>query len=209
MATTTLLLASGSPRRRELLAQIGVPFEPMPVDVDESRRQGETPAAMVERLARAKAAAGLEAAGRPVIALGADTGVVIDDCVLGKPDDAAEVDAMLARLSGREHEVHSGVAVATADRLDSIRVTTRVVFRRLTRAERAAYRATGEPAGKAGAYAIQGLGAVFVRHIEGSYTNVVGLPLYETARLLATAGIDPLARATAEPRATNTEPDDE
>lgn len=187
-----LLLASRSPRRRALLAQIGVGFEPVTADVDESPRPGETPAALVERLARAKALAGLAAAAddRPV--LGADTTVTLDGEVLGKPDDEAGALEMLARLSGRTHEVLTGVAVARGEAVEARTVATRVTLRPSTPAERRAYWASGEPAGKAGAYAIQGLGAVLVARIEGSYSCVVGLPLAETAELLRAFGIDPL-----------------
>lgn len=192
MGIDPLVLASGSPRRRELLDQIGIPWEALPVDIDETPGTDEAPAAMVERLARTKAEVGRERAGRERIVLGADTSVVIDGEALGKPPDAATADAMLARLSGREHEVISGVAVATRAGVVTTRVSTRVALRHIERRERAAYCASGEPMGKAGGYAIQGLAAVFVRAIEGSYSNVVGLPLFETARLLADAGMDPL-----------------
>lgn len=192
MGIDPLVLASGSPRRRELLDQIGIPWEALPVDIDETPGADEAPAAMVERLARTKAEVGRERAGRERIVLGADTSVVIDGEALGKPPDAAAADAMLARLSGREHEVISGVAVATRAGVVTTRVSTRVALRHIERRERAAYCASGEPMGKAGGYAIQGLAAVFVRAIEGSYSNVVGLPLFETARLLADAGMDPL-----------------
>ena len=186
-----LVLASGSPRRRELLDQIGIPWEALAVDVDETPWAHEAPADMVERLARTKAEAGREHAHRGRIVLGADTSVVIDGEALGKPADAAAADAMLTRLAGRDHEVISGVAVATRDGVVTTRVTTRVWLRPIDRRERAAYCASGEPMGKAGGYAIQGLAAVFVRAIEGSYSNVVGLPLFETAQLLAAAGMVP------------------
>lgn len=188
-----LLLASRSPRRRALLAQIGVGFEPVDAGVDETPRAGEMPAALVERLARAKTWAGVAAAAdtRPV--LGADTTVTLDGEVLGKPDDEARALEMLARLSGRTHEVVTGVAVVRGDAIEARVVATRVTLRPISQAERRAYWASGEPAGKAGAYAIQGLGAVFVERIEGSYSNVVGLPLLETAELLKAFGIDVLA----------------
>jgi len=187
-----LTLASASPRRRELLDQIGVPCDVCPVDLDERQLAGEVPATFVERLARAKAAAGCAAVpGRP--ALGADTAVVVDDAVLGKPQDEAHALEMLARLSGRTHEVFSGVAVTDGTRADCAVVCTRVAFRETTDTERAAYWRSGEPVGKAGAYAIQGIGAVFVEWLEGSYSAVVGLPLFETARLLRPFGLDPLA----------------
>lgn len=188
-----LVLASQSPRRRALLEQVGLRYRPVAPDVDETPRAGEAPEVMVERLARAKAAAGLErvhADGPPVLA--ADTAVVVDGEALGKPADQAAALAMLAHLSGRAHTVSTGIAVATAGGLDSRLVTTRVVFRPTTEAERRAYWASGEPAGKAGAYAVQGLGAVFVEHLSGSYSNVVGLPLFETLALLRVHGVDAL-----------------
>lgn len=176
-----LLLASASPRRRELLAQIGVDFHVCPADVDETPLPGEPPEATVVRLARAKAAAA-PAGGLPV--LGADTVVVIDGTLLGKPVDAGDAAAMLRRLSGRTHEVMTAVAIAGGGRLASRLSRTQVTFRVLSAAEIARYVAGGEPADKAGAYAIQGQGAVFVAHIAGSYSGVVGLPLCETVDLL-------------------------
>lgn len=191
-----IVLASQSPRRRELLRQVGIAFEAWPVDVDEGRAAGEAPATYVERLARAKAGAAAAAwgPGRPV--LGADTAVVADGDILGKPADEAAALAMLARLSGRAHEVLTGVAVARGQQVRA-RVVRSVVTLRPTRAdERRAYWASGEPAGKAGGYAIQGLGAVFVEGLAGSYSNVVGLPLFETVEILRGFGVDPLhARA--------------
>lgn len=192
MATRSLLLASASPRRRELLAQIGIDCRVGPVAIDETPAPGESATALVERLARAKATAAVPAAGAAVV-LAADTCVEVDGELLGKPVDAAAADAMLARLSGRSHHVHSGIAVAADGATAASVVTTRVTFRAITPAERAAYWASGEPADKAGAYAVQGLGAIFVRSLEGSYSNVVGLPLFETAARLAAVGIDPLA----------------
>lgn len=197
MAQAALVLASASPRRRQLLAQIGLTFEAAPVAIDETPLPGEAGPALVERLARDKAgaAAARGSESRPI--LGADTTVAIDGEALGKPADDAAADAMLARLSGRTHQVHSGIAVHTPAGVRSRCVTSQVTFRPLSAADRAAYCATGEPAGKAGGYAIQGLAAVFVRHLKGSYSNVVGLPLFETAELLSAAGIDPLAVAAA------------
>jgi len=187
-----ILLASRSPRRRELLAQIGIAHELIDVAVDETARDGETPPAQVERLARAKAEAGraLRPGGPPV--LGADTLVAVDGEALGKPRDRDEALAMLARLSGRTHVVWSGIAVAGADDVRSETVRTRVAMREIGPDERAAYWATGEPRDKAGGYAIQGRAAVFVESVSGSHSSVVGLPLFETARLLRHFGIDPL-----------------
>ena len=193
-----LCLGSASPRRSELLRQIGVPHCVQAVGVDESPRAGEPPGDYVQRLAAAKARAvqaAREAEGaRRLPVLGADTTVAIDGLVLGKPRDAAELAAMLARLGGRAHEVHSAVALATLDasgapRVATRRSCTRVRFRALAPGEAEAYWATGEPRDKAGGYGIQGLGAVFVESIEGSYSGVVGLPLAETAALLREAGV--------------------
>lgn len=189
-----LCLASASPRRRELLEQIGVPHIVHPADLDESHLAGESPANYVERLARAKAEAvwrQRRAVGAPDLpVLGADTTVTIDGRVLGKPVDEAALLAMFERLSGREHEVWSGVALASVAGIASSRSCTRVKFRIVETAEVRRYWATGEPADKAGGYAIQGYGAVFVEGIAGSYSGVVGLPLAETARLLVAAGLD-------------------
>lgn len=180
-----LYLASASPRRRELLLQIGVPHRRVAAPIDERVLPGEPPAAYVERLARAKAAAGLVALGHPACVLGADTAVVLDGQILGKPEDRAAGLAMLAALSGRAHQVFTAVALADGTRCASQVVISRVHFRSITPAECEAYWDTGEPADKAGGYGIQGLGAVFVSHLEGSYSAVVGLPLAETAALLA------------------------
>jgi len=190
--TAFVLLASRSPRRRELLDQIGIAYELVDVEVDESPRDGETPAAQVERLARAKAEAGRAARGDGPPVLGADTLVAVDGVTLGKPRDRDEALDMLARLSGRSHEVWSGIALAGDDGVRWETVRTRVTLREIDPAEQAAYWETGEPAGKAGAYAIQGRAAVFVESLSGSHSNVVGLPLFETARLLRHFGIDPL-----------------
>ncbi len=183
-----LVLASASPRRKELLRQIGLCFRQEPAEIDEAPRRDERPTDYVARLAREKAqAVARRSQGLPV--LGADTAVVIDDRILGKPRDAAEAADMLRRLSGRIHEVMTAVAVTDGRRIAEAVSVSRVHFRELTEAEIAAYWATGEPADKAGAYAIQGRGAVFVKHLEGSHSGVVGLPLYETARLLEAFGI--------------------
>ena len=185
-------LASASPRRSELLRQIGVPFRVRPAAVPEEQAVGEAPDAYVLRLAAAKAAAvwaALEGGEeRPVLA--ADTAVVLDGRVLGKPADAAEAEAMLAALSGRAHRVLTAIALTTsAATADTLLSESEVRFRSTTAAERRAYCATGEPFDKAGGYGIQGRAAVFVEHLRGSYSAVVGLPLYETAVLLARHGI--------------------
>lgn len=183
-----LFLASTSPRRSELLRQIGLDFFVLSVDVDESLQGGELPTAYVARLARSKAAAGLAQVSDGVV-VAADTTVVLGDEVLGKPATEAEAVDMWLRLSGRTHQVLTGVAVGDARHVDAMVVSTRVHFRAITRAEMHAYWASGEPHDKAGGYGIQGRGAVFVDAIEGSYSNVVGLPLTETAAMLARFGI--------------------
>lgn len=186
-----LYLASGSPRRRELLTQIGVPFTAVSADIDETPLAHETPSAYVERLARSKAEAGRRALHADVdgCVLGADTAVVLDGRILGKPLDQAEAMTMLLSLSGREHEVLTAIAVLDGQRCESRVVSSRVRFRSITEREAAAYWASGEPRDKAGGYGIQGLGAVFVAGLEGSYSAVVGLPLCETAELLGHFGI--------------------
>lgn len=183
-----LYLASRSPRRRELLAQIGVHHAPLSIEVPEAPSLGEPPADYVQRLAREKAQAGqsairhLDLPARPV--LGADTVVVCDQQILEKPLDAAQAAEMLRLLSGRSHEVLTAVALCSGERLRVEMAVTEVRFRALDEAEIAAYWLTGEPGDKAGGYAIQGLGAVFVNAIFGSYSNVVGLPLETTLGLL-------------------------
>jgi septum formation protein len=186
-----LILASGSPRRRELLHQIGVAHVVQAADVDERLLPGETPAAAATRLAIAKARAVQAAAGAavPLPVLGADTLVLLDDTPLGKPRDRADALDMLARLSGRTHQVLSAVALLSAGGVAARLCASEVRFRVLDAAECAAYWETGEPRDKAGAYAIQGLGAVFVAALNGSYSGVMGLPLFETAELLAAAGV--------------------
>ena len=178
------MLASASPRRAELLRAAGIPFEVAPADVDESVREGETPLAYVRRIAEDKArATSRRFPGRVILA--ADTTVVVDGEVLGKPTDAADARRMLSRLSGRAHEVLTGVCVV--DPSGHIRTeveTTTVVFAPLHAEEIGWYVASGEPMDKAGAYAIQGLASRFVQRIEGSYTNVVGLPVALVYRML-------------------------
>ncbi|KPX20300.1 Maf-like protein maf-2 [Pseudomonas syringae pv. delphinii] len=187
----SLYLASGSPRRRELLTQIGVPFTVLSAQIDETPFDLETPAAYVERLALGKAQAGLAAlpADQQACVLGADTAVVLDGCILGKPVDQADALAMLATLSGREHEVLTAVALTDRQRSETCVVTSRVRFRPIQPHEAHAYWTSGEPADKAGGYAIQGLAAIFVAGLHGSYSAVVGLPLCETAELLSRFGI--------------------
>ena len=183
----TLYLASGSPRRRELLTQIAVPFLTQIAPIDENALPGESPIAYVERLARAKAQAGLAALSdtADAVVLGADTAVVLDGRILGKPADRDDALATLSALSGRSHQVLTAVALVSRERLESRVVTSQVTFRPLNQAEIEAYWASGEPQDKAGCYGIQGLAAVFVSQLQGSYSAVVGLPLCETAALLA------------------------
>jgi septum formation protein len=174
------VLASGSPRRRELLAGLGIAFEVEVPDVDEARHPGEDAAAMVVRLARAKAAAVTErrrAAARTPLVIAADTTVVVDGSVLEKPRDVAEAAAFVARLAGRVHEVHTGHALRLGEREVAEVRTTRVRFRPLDADEVRAYAATGEGLDKAGGYAIQGRGAALIEGIEGCYGTVVGLSL--------------------------------
>jgi len=186
-----LYLASGSPRRRELLSQIGVPYRLHSLPIDETVLPDEAPLAYVERLARAKAQVALASLGEDVdsVVLGADTSVVLDGRILGKPVDREHGLAMLRALSGRSHQVLTAVALVSPGRTLCRVVSSEVSFRPLTEAELAAYWASGEPRDKAGGYAIQGLAGVFVRQLHGSYSAVVGLPLCETAELLGQFGI--------------------
>jgi len=184
-------LASASPRRSELLRQIGVPFEVRPAEIVETQAAGEAPDAFVLRLAAEKADAVWRRVPaeerRPVLA--ADTAVVLDERVLGKPADEVEAEAMLAALSGRTHRVLTAVALRCGDAAESSLSSSEVRFRATTRDERAAYCRSGEPLDKAGGYAIQGLAAAFITRLEGSYSGVMGLPLAETATLLGRAGV--------------------
>jgi septum formation protein len=185
-----LYLASASPRRRELLAQIGVPFSLIDVSVDETPSPTESPEAYVERVAREKALAGLASLGdQDGCVLGADTSVVLDQHILGKPVDRADGLAMLAALSGRTHRVMTAVALASRTACEVRVVISEVSFRVIEQAEAERYWASGEPADKAGGYAIQGWGAVFVSQLHGSYSAVVGLPLCETAQLVDAFGL--------------------
>ena len=191
-----IYLASRSPRRGELLRQIGVAFEVLPADVDESILAGEAPEHYVLRLAREKA----EACARRVVAdglptmplLAADTTVCADGIILGKPESDEEARTMLRRMSDRWHTVHTAIAVAHEHRVEVLLSSTQVEMAPLTEAEIAAYIASGEPRDKAGGYGIQGPASVFIRRIEGSYSGVMGLPLYETAQLLKKFGIHAL-----------------
>ncbi|ACT49866.1 Maf family protein [Methylovorus glucosotrophus] len=196
MMKKRLYLASRSPRRAELLQQLGLETIFMAADVDESPLPDEAPHDYVLRLARAKAETGLAAwqaqGGEALPLLAADTTVAIDGLILGKPEDDADARAMLLRMSGRWHEVHTGVAVASASGVHVRLSTTRVEMTTLDEATIQAYIATGEPRDKAGAYGIQGLASTFIRRIEGSYSGVMGLPVFETSELLKQAGISVL-----------------
>ena len=185
--TAPLVLASASPRRRQLLEMLGLEHRVVPPDVDETRRPGEEPARYVVRLAREKA---LAVAGRQpgALVLAADTTVVLGSEVFEKPRTPAEAVAMLRSLSGRTHQVHTGVALADGTRVEDALDVTDVTFRRLPEPELAAYVATGEPMDKAGAYAIQGLGAALIEGIRGDFFGVMGLPLRLVLELLERRG---------------------
>ena len=182
-----LILASASPRRAELLEQLGVSYRVCPADIDETPRPCESPGGYVARMAREKAAALMVPDGGVVLA--ADTAIALGSDILGKPADRDAACAMLRRLSGRSHEVITSVVLRSAGQLLSEQVVTAVWFGELDDAQIAAYVATGEADDKAGSYGIQGRGAQFVRRIDGSYSAVVGLPLFETAALLRTLGM--------------------
>ena len=184
----SIYLASRSPRRRELLSQIGVHHEVVVTDVDESLHPGEAPAEYVIRLALEKARAAL-GGQRLLPVLGADTAVVVGNEILGKPRDRDDFLAMMERLSGRSHKVLTGVALV-GEKTESRLSVSKVTFRPVSAQEAMAYWESGEPADKAGGYAIQGLGALFITRVEGSYSGVMGLPLYETAELLRSAHIE-------------------
>lgn len=186
----SIILASASARRQELLSQIGVRFTVRSQDIDESIRSGELASGYVIRMAQEKAKSALSALqvnkdSNDILVLAADTSVVCDADVLGKPVDAADAVDMLRRLSGREHRVLSAVTLATQDKLRTVLSESRVSFREISIAEAQQYYRSGEPVGKAGGYAIQGYAAVFVEQLIGSYSGVMGLPLFETAQLLS------------------------
>ncbi|MFI5182528.1 MAG: Maf family protein [Thermoanaerobaculia bacterium] len=188
MPAPRLVLASASPRRREILQTLGLAFEIRAADVDESLVEGENPYDAAERLARGKAACIAESErGATVIA--ADTIVVLDGCALGKPADREDSLRMLRALSGRRHEVVTGLAVAWNGNVRSGRDVTGVVFVPMAEEEIRSYAASGEPDDKAGAYALQGLGGIFIERVEGSPSNVIGLPVRLLVRLLGEAGI--------------------
>jgi len=189
MKKRKIILASASPRRRDLLDLIGIPHEVRPADADESMRGGETPGDYAERLARTKAETVASAGGGEDVVIGADTVVVIDGRVLGKPVNEQQAAAMLESLGGRTHTVMTAVAVVADSMTSSGVEEVTVTFRALTEDEITLYIATGEPMDKAGAYGIQGFGATIVERIEGDYFAVMGLPLVRLVRLLAERGI--------------------
>lgn len=201
MSEKQIYLASSSPRRRELLEQIGIVFELLPMDagslngveVDETPLAGEAPVAYVTRVARAKAESGwrqIMRRGLPELpVLAADTAVVLNGEIIGKPDNAQQAQQFLSRLSAKTHQVLTAVAVAQKESIETALSTSAVEFRQLGDDEIRRYVASGEPLDKAGAYAIQGRAAVFVRAMSGSYSGVVGLPLFETAQLLSGYGL--------------------
>ena len=197
MSNPRIVLASASPRRAELLAQLGVPFEVAPADIDEQRHCREMPESYVARLAQEKAQAGLLQAGLKqnaqatdvaaetlAVVIGSDTVVVLDDEILGKPGGQTEGETMLRKLSGRSHRVLTSVCVASEMLAQTYTAQTEVTFREVEAHEPEWYWHTGEPADKAGGYGIQGIGGIFVEEIRGSYSAVVGLPLVETRALL-------------------------
>lgn len=187
-------LASRSPRRVEMLRALGYRFDTVPADIDETPQPGETPTAFASRMACGKASAAAARLGDGLPVIGADTDVAVDGRILGKPSGRDEALAMLAALSGRRHQVCSAVALVHGDRVLEARTVTDVEFGPISAAAAQAYWDTGEPADKAGAYAIQGGAAAWVRAVYGSFTGIVGLPLLETCELLAQLGI------VAEPR---------
>ncbi|MGB0897885.1 MAG: Maf family protein [Psychrobium sp.] len=185
-----LVLASQSPRRKQLLAQLGYQFNCIPADIDESVQDGESPAQYVERLATEKARVIAETQPANVVVLGSDTSVVFQQHILGKPESLAHCLEMLSMLSGQTHQVLTAISAVQQQKVQSSLITTEVDFKQLSEAEIVRYWHTGEPQDKAGAYGIQGIAGQFVKQIRGSYSAVVGLPLYETAQLLSSFGVD-------------------
>ncbi|MEI6146868.1 MAG: nucleoside triphosphate pyrophosphatase [Methylococcales bacterium] len=186
--TAQIILASASPRRQELLDQINVTYKVYPVDIDETPKTDESPLEYVQRIAAEKSAACKARLNPELPILAADTSVVLGDIIMGKPKDQADALAMLMRLSGKTHLVYSAISVRGREHGQAVSVTE-VTFRHLQEQEILAYWQTGEPLGKAGSYAIQGLGAIFVESIKGSFSGVVGLPLFETVELLSNQGV--------------------
>jgi septum formation protein len=187
--TAQIILASASPRRRELLDQIKVRYTVYPVDIDETPHPGETPQDYVLRMAFEKSWACMQKASPQIPVLAADTTVVLGSNIMGKPKDQQDALDMLTQLSGKTHQVYSAISLRANQHSQAVTVTD-VTFRHLTEDEIMAYWLSGEPVDKAGSYAIQGKGAIFVESIKGSFSGVVGLPLFETAELLLKQGID-------------------
>lgn len=187
--TVQIILASASPRRKELLDQIKVTYTVNPVDLDETPRPNEAPLDYVQRLAAEKSAACVAQLGTGLPVLAADTAVVLGDLIMGKPKDRDDALAMLRQLSGKTHQVYSAISFRGREHGQAVSITD-VSFRQLTEREMAAYWQSGEPVDKAGGYAIQGRAGVFVESIKGSFSGVVGLPLFETAELLSRQGIE-------------------
>ncbi len=192
MTDPQFILASASPRRAQLLDQLQVRYTIEPADIDETAKPHETPEILVARLAKEKAQAVVNNHGGELPVLGADTIVVINDNILGKPVDQSEMLAMMEQLSGNTHEVITAIALINRQTILSATSTSQVTFRTIPMKERLNYWQSGEPTGKAGGYAIQGLGACFIQHLQGSYSGVMGLPVYETSQLLMSMGINPL-----------------
>ena len=187
--STQIILASASPRRKELLDQIKVSYQVHPVDLDETPLPNEKPLEYVQRLAAEKSAACVTRLKTDLPVLAADTAVVLGDIIMGKPKDQVDAVAMLSQLSGKTHQVYSAISLRGYEHNQAVSITE-VTFRHLTRQEILAYWLTGEPLDKAGSYAIQGRGGMFVESIVGSFSGVVGLPLFETAQLLSKQGIE-------------------
>jgi septum formation protein len=184
-----IILASASPRRKELLDQIKVFYKVHPVDLDETPLPYETPRNYVQRLAAEKSAACVAQLATDIPVLAADTAVILGDVIMGKPKSEADAMAMLTQLSGKTHQVYSAISLRGREHGQAVSITE-VTFRRLTQKEILDYLHSGEPLDKAGSYAIQGLGGMFVESIKGSFSGVVGLPLFETAQLLSKQGIE-------------------
>lgn len=196
-----IVLASQSPRRRQLLGQMGLEFTTQSPEIDESAFHGRDARDLVETLSREKARWVARQQTPDTLVIGADTVVVLDGAILGKPRDGAEAEAMLAALSGRDHQVFTGVTLCQRDRILTQAEETQVTFRPLTGQEIRQYVSTGEPMDKAGSYGIQGYGCLLVEGIRGDYFNVVGLPVCRLGRMLARFGIEPLALAAEKERA--------
>lgn len=195
-----IVLASQSPRRRQLLGQMGLEFTTQSPEIDESAFHGRDARDLVETLSREKARWVARQQTPDTLVIGADTVVVLDGAILGKPRDGAEAQAMLAALSGRDHQVFTGVTLCQGDRILTQAEETQVTFRPLTGQEIRQYVSTGEPMDKAGAYGIQGLGALLAERLEGDYFNVMGLPLCRLGQMLSRFGVHPLEAAMAPQR---------